>query len=92
MPFQASLIRLTAFYIGLSCDYSFRKTHNDFLYFRQSFHQPMKPEVQRMSTLELSENQNEQVYPLWVAVSRLSLPPIHLRTPDMFKVKIPRRL
>lgn len=82
MPFQASLVRLTAFYIGLSCDYSFPKTHNEFTYFCQSFHQPMNPEVQRMSTLELLENKNEQVYALWVAVPRLSLAPIHLRTPD----------
>ena len=50
MPFQACLVSLTAFYIGLSCDYSFRKTH-DFCYFCQSFHRPMKPEVRRMSTL-----------------------------------------
>ena len=82
MPFQASLVRLTAFYIGLSCDYSFRKTRNEFIYFCQFFHQPMKPEVQRLSTLEILENKNEQVYALWVAVPRLSLAPIHLRTPD----------
>ena len=61
MPFQAYLVRLTSLYIGLSCDYSFRKTHNEFLYFRQSFNHPMKLEVRRISTLELLENENEYI-------------------------------
>ena len=92
MYFQASLVSLTAFYIGVSCDYSFRKTRNDFFYFRQSLHQPMKPEVRRMSTLELLQNPNQQAYALWVPIPRLSLLPIHLRTPDIVEAKIPCRL
>ena len=92
MHFQASLVSLTAFYIGVSCDYSFRKTRNDFFYFRQSLHEKMKSVVRRMSALELLVNQNQQVYALWVAIPRLSLLPIHLRTPDIIEAKIPRRL
>ena len=45
-----------------------------------------------MSALELLLNQNQQVYALWVAIPRLSLLPIHLRTPDIVEAKIPRRL
>ena len=39
----------------------------------------------QMSTLELLENENEQVYALWVAVPRLSRLPSHLGTPDIFE-------
>ena len=47
----------------------------------------MKPAASsaQMSSLELLENENEEVYALWVAVPRLSRLPIHLRTPDIFE-------
>ena len=44
-----------------------------------------------MSTLELLENENEQVYAIWVTVPRLSRLPSHLGTPDQIFLKRRRR-
>lgn len=44
-----------------------------------------------MSTLELLENANEQVYAIWVAVPRLLWLPSHLGTPDQVFFKRRRR-
>ena len=46
----------------------------------------------QMSTLELLENANEQLYAIWVAVPRLLWLPSHLGTPDQVFLKRRRRL